>query len=124
VNAGSSKLSWTFEDEVFASFKEVTFSSPITGILVLPVIIDSSMAAVPPDYVGYKKADNSVSVGLNIDFMLWQRSSELERLSLLADNIRRSLDRVESRYLLDADRVKLRQIVDKVHSRLASRLLN
>jgi hypothetical protein len=124
VNAGSSKLSWTFEDDVFASFKEVTFSSPITGILVLPVIIDSSMAAVPPDYVGYKKADNSVSVGLNIDFMLWQRSSELERLSLLADNIRRSLDRVESRYLLDADRVKLRQIVDKVHSRLASRLLN
>ena len=124
MNAGSSKLSWTFEDEVFASFKEVTFSSPITGILVLPVIIDSSMAAVPPDYVGYKKADNSVSVGLNIDFMLWQRSSELERLSLLADNIRRSLDRVESRYLLDADRVKLRQIVDKVHSRLASRLLN
>jgi len=122
VNVGSRNLSWAFEDEVFSSFNGFTFSSPISGILILPKIIDSSIAPPPPDYVGYKKADNSVSVGLNIDFALWERSSELERLGLLADNIQCSLDKIQSRYLVDEDREKLHFIVDKVQAQLASRL--
>jgi hypothetical protein len=113
-----------FEDGVFASFKDVIFSSPIAGILILPGIIDSSIAPPPSDYVGYKRADNSVSVGINIDFSLWERSSELERLGLLADNIRCSLGKIKSRYLANADREKLHQIVDKVQAQLASRLQN
>jgi hypothetical protein len=104
VNVGSNKLSWMFEDAVFSLFKGGAFSSPISGILILPIIIDDSIAPPPPDYVGYKKGDNSVSVGLNIDFVLWERSSELERLGLLADNIRCSLDKIKSRYLVDEDR--------------------
>src|SRR5579864_678168 len=113
VNVGSKDLWLAFEDGVFGSFREVIFSSPITGILILPVIIDSSIASPPPDYVGCKKADNSVSVGINIDFSIWEHSSELGRLDLLADNIRSSLDQVERRYLADADRDRLHQIIDK-----------
>jgi len=84
--------------------------------------MDDSIAPPPADYVGYKKGDNSVSVGLNIDFVAWERSSELERLGLLADNIRCSLDKIKRRYLVDEDREKLRLIVDKVQAQLASRL--
>jgi hypothetical protein len=122
VNVTGGNLSRMFEDEVFASFKDITFSSAITGILILPGIIDSSIASPPPDYIGYQKKDNSVSVGINIDFALWERSSELERLGLLADNIRCSLDKIQGRHLTDEDRAKLRFIVDKVQARLASRL--
>ncbi len=122
VNAGSKNLSWTFEAEVFSSFSGVTFSSPISGILILPKIIDSSIASPTPDYVGYRKADNSMTVGIKIDFGLWDRSSELEQLGLLADNIRCSLDKIKSRYLVDADREKLHQIIDTVQARLASQL--
>jgi hypothetical protein len=111
-----------FEDEVFASFKDIAFSSAITGILILPGIIDGSIAPPPPDYFGYKEKDNSVSVGIKIDFALWERSSELERLGLLADNIRCSLDKIQSRYLVDEDREKLHFIVDKVQALLTSRL--
>jgi hypothetical protein len=111
-----------FEDEVFASFKDIFFSSAITGILILPVIIDSSIAPPPRDYSGYQKKDNSVSVGVKIDFALWERSSELERLGLLADNIRHSLDKIQSRYLVAEDRKKLHFIVDKVEAQLASRV--
>jgi hypothetical protein len=111
-----------FEDEVFALFKDIAFSSAITGVLILPGIIDSSIARPPPDYIGYKKKDNSVSVGIKIDFTLWEHSSDLERLGLLADNIRRSLDKIPSRYLADEDREKLHFIVDKVQAQLASRL--
>jgi hypothetical protein len=111
-----------FEDEVFASFKELVFSSPITGVLILPGIIDSSIAPPPPDYVGHQKKDNSVSVGIKIDFAVWERSSEWQRLELLADNIRCSLDKIQSRYLVDEDREKLHLVVDKVQAQLASRL--
>ena len=68
------------------------------------------------------KRDNSVSVGIGIDFKLWERSSELERLGLLTDNIRCSLDKIQSRYLVDEDRERLHLIVDKVQDLLASRL--
>ncbi len=63
-----------------------------------------------------------MTVGIKIDFGLWDRSSELERLGLLADNIRCSLDKIKSRYLVDADREKLHQIIDRVQARLASQI--
>jgi hypothetical protein len=124
VNVSKGKISNQFEDKVFSFFKDITFVSPISGILILPTIIDSSIAVPPPDYVGYKKRDNSVSVGINMDFLLWERSSESQRLGLLADNIRCSLDKIKGRYLVDADREKLRLIVDMVQAQLASRHQN
>ena len=96
--------------------------SPISGIAIFPKIVNPAIAAPPPDSVRYTKRDNSISVGINIDFSLWQRSSELERLGLLADNIQCSLDKIKSRYLVDADRETLHQIVDKVRNKLASQL--
>ena len=76
----------------------------------------------PPDCVGNQRKDNSVSVGIKIDFASWERSSELARLGPLADNIRCSLDKIQSLYLVDEDREKLHLIVDKVQALLASRL--
>jgi hypothetical protein len=122
VNITGKKLSWAFEDELFSSFEAVTFSSPITGILILPGIIDGSIVVIPPDHVGYNKADNSVSVGRNIDFELWQHSSESERLELLVENIHASLDQIQVRYLIDEDRRRLHELIDKAHIQLARRL--
>lgn len=120
VNASSGKLSWIFEDEMFSLFEGRVFSSPISGILILPTIMDSSIVPSLPDHVGYKKGDNSVAIGLDIDFVLWESSSELERLGLLVDNIRRSLEKIEKRHLVDEDRAFLHLMVDKVQSKLAS----
>jgi hypothetical protein len=122
LNASSRNLSRAFEDEVFSSFENVEFSSPITGLVILPIIIDDAIAPSPPDSTHFFEKDNSVSVGINIDFALWERSSELERLGLLADNIRCSLDKIQNRYLVHEDREKLHLIVDKVQTELASRL--
>jgi hypothetical protein len=122
VHVRSKNLSRAFEEEVFASFVNVEFSPPISGILILPIIVDDAIAVPPPDTTHYSNKDNSVSVGIKIDFALWERSSEFERLGLLADNIRRSLDKIQSRYLVEEDREKLRLIVDKVQALLVSRL--
>jgi len=124
VNVAQAELAKMFEDEMLSSSVKMNFLSPISGILILPTIIDKSIAVPPDDYTGYQKADNSISVGINIDFVLWQRSSELERLELLANNIRCSLGKVQGRYLLAEDRERLRLVVDEVQALLASRLRN
>ena len=106
----------------FSLIEEESFLSPISGILILPQIMDQSIVPLSADYVGYQKADNSVSVGINIDFFSWERSTESERLALLAVNIRCSLHRIKSRYLVDADREKLHQIIDTAQAQVALRL--
>ena len=122
VNVGNKKLAKLIEDEMRSSLVNLKFLSPISAILVLPGIIDGSIAIPPDNYVGYQKSDNSVSVGTKIDFALWQRSSELERLGLLADNIRYSLGKIQGRYLIDEDRERLHVILNNVQSLLTSRL--
>ena len=124
VNAAQAELGEMFEDEMRSSLAGMKLSSPISAILILPGIIDSSIVVPPDNYVGYQKRDNSSSVGIGIDFTLWQRSSELEKLALLADNIRSSLSNIQRRYLVDEDRERLHLAVDKVQALLASRLLN
>jgi hypothetical protein len=124
VNVSKGKLANMLEDGIFSFLKNQKFLSSISGILILPTIIDNSIAVPPKDYVGYKKGDNSVSVGINIDFLLWERSSELERLMLLTENIQCSLEKIKSRYLIDFDRENLHHIVDDVHKNLAGQLLN
>jgi hypothetical protein len=119
VNALSKKLSWAFEDELFSSLRSVRFSSPVTGILILPGIIDRSIAPPPSDSFKHHKEDNSVSVGNNLDFEEWQRSSEMERLELLTQNIHSSLDRIKNSYLFDEDRRILHELVDETRDRLA-----
>src|ERR1700744_2490964 len=96
----SKHLSWMLEGGILSLFQGASFSSPISGILIIPPIIDKMVAPPPPDYIGYKKKDNSVSVGMNIDFRLWQCSSELQRLGLLVENIHSSLNMIQSRYLV------------------------
>jgi hypothetical protein len=123
-NVSSKSLGRDLEAEVSRSLSEVHFTSPISGILTMPCIIDSSIVPLFPDYVGYKKKDNSVSVGLNLDFNLWERSAEVERLALLAANVRSSVDKVKSRYLVDADRVQLHHAIDLAEARLKAGLLN
>jgi hypothetical protein len=124
VNTNKKRISWIFETEMRSSLLNERFSSPIWGVLVLPIIMDRTIVPPPKDYVGYQRRDNSVSVSVNIDFDLWQRSAEVEALGLLSENIRCSLNRIEPRYLLDEDRGKLLITVNSVQARLASRLLN
>lgn len=122
VNIASKRLSWAFEDELFSLFDGVKFSSPISGILILPGIVDRSIARPPLDSVHHYKEDNSVSVGNNMDFEEWQRSSEMERLELLTQNIHSSLEKIQRRHLTDADREKLHELVDETQARLAAML--
>jgi hypothetical protein len=47
VHVRSKNLSRAFEEEVFASFVNVEFSPPISGILILPIIVDDGKRDFP-----------------------------------------------------------------------------
>jgi hypothetical protein len=124
VGIESLDLARWFEDEIFSAIRELSFESPITGIAIFPTIFDSAIASAPKDYLTYKKKEGSVFVGLNIDFSSWTSGPREEKLSLLANNIRRSIERVPDKYLSGSDRKKLLDIVSQVHRRLVDRLLH
>jgi hypothetical protein len=120
-NVASREIAISLEDEISLLIGELTVVSPISGILIMPILMDEAIATPPSDYVGYKSRDNSVTVSIKIDFALWERSSVLERLSIMTVHVLNSLDKIPGQYLLDQDRQKLRLVVDKVQSRLALR---
>jgi hypothetical protein len=124
VGIESRDLAHWFEDEIFAAIKELSFESSITGIAIFPTIFDSAIASAPNDYLTYKRKEKSVFVGLNIDFSSWASGSREEKLSLLANNIRQSIERVPDKYLSNSDRKKLLDIASQAHKRLVNRLLH
>ena len=109
---------------MFSAIKDLAFESRITGIAIFPTIFDSVIASAPNDYLTYKKKEKSVFVGLNIDFSSWTFGSREEKLGLLANNIRQSIERVPEKYLSNSDRKKLLDILSQVHKRLIDRLLH
>lgn len=124
VGIESRDLARWFEDEMFSAIKDLAFKSRITGIAIFPTIFDSVIASPPNDYLTYKKKEKSVFVGLNIDFSSWTFGSREEKLGLLANNIRQSIERVPEKYLSNSDRKKLLDILSQVHKRLVDRLLH
>jgi hypothetical protein len=124
VGIESRDIARWFEDAIFSAIKDLAFESHIKGIAIFPVIFDSAIASAPNEYLTYKKKEKSVFVGLNIDFSSWTRGSREEKLDLLANNIRQSIERVPDKYLSSSDRKKLLDILSQVHDRLVERLLH
>jgi hypothetical protein len=124
VGVESLDLASWFENEIFSAISRAAFESNITGIAIFPTIFDSAIASLPKDYLTYKKKERSVFVGLNISFFSWNSGSREEKLSLLANNIVQSIERIPDKYLSNSDHKKLLDIVSQVHIRLVDRLLN
>jgi len=117
-------LSSLFEDEMLAEIKETQFESPISAILVSPIIINPAIALPPPDGVTYKRGEKSIFSCINLEFEIWHRASKVEKLTLLSENVRKSINAIARRYLLEEDCTKLHRIVDRVQKRLVARLVN
>jgi hypothetical protein len=124
VGIESLNLASWFEDDIFSAIRDLKFESPITGIAIFPTIFDNAIASAPKDYLMYKRKEMSVFVGLNIGFSSWTSGSREEKLSLLANNITQSIERIPDKHLSTSDRKKLLDIVSQVHKRLIARLLH
>ena len=124
VGVESLDLASWLENEIFSAINIVAFESPIIGIAIFPTIFDSAIASAPKDYLTYKKKERSVFVGLNISFSSWTSGSREEKLSLLANNIKQSIERIADKYVSSSDRKKLLDIVSQVRRLLVDRLLH
>ena len=124
VGVESRDIAPWFENEICSAIRELSFQSPITGIAIFPTIFDSAIARPPKDYLTYKRKEKSVFVGLNIDFSSWTSASRQEKLGLLSNNMKQSIERIPDKYLVSSDRQKLLDIVSQAHERLLDRLLH
>lgn len=124
VGVDSLDLASWLESDIFSAIRELSFESPLTGIAIFPTIFDGAIASAPKDYLTYKKKERSVFVGSNISFSSWTSGSREEKLSLLANNITQSIERIPDKYLSSSDRKKLLDIVSQVHRRLVDRVLH
>jgi len=124
VGVESLDLASWLENEIFSEINGVAFESNITWIAIFPTIFDNAIAPSPKDYLTYKKKERSVSVGLNISFSSWTSGSREEKLSLLANNITQSIERIPDQHLSSSDRKKLLDIVSQVRRLLVDRLLH
>jgi hypothetical protein len=107
---------------MFNTIKGMKLESPISGIVVSPIIFDGSIAKPPADQVKYMSSEKSVVCCIAIDYSLWTLASLPERLNLLADNVRDAITRIPRRYLCSEDLSKLRAVVDQVQSRLLTHI--
>ena len=70
------------EDEMVKEIKHIEFSSPIKGIHISPHIFDKKIAKAPDDYVKFRKSENAISVGIEINFEIWINSSIHDRIDI------------------------------------------
>jgi len=115
--------SWC-EDSIFEAVRGMTFESPITGIMISPKIFDKDIAEPPEDSLTYKENERAVIIGLSIDFATWSRASRKERLHLLVESIKHSIEHIPNAYLSQSDSEKLLIATDRAYAHLERRLLH
>jgi hypothetical protein len=113
--------SW-FEDAIFGAISGMVFESPITGVVIFPKIFDEKVADPPDDYWKYNENDKSVFVSLGVDFCTWNSALHAEKIRLLYENIRCSLERIPDTYLFRSDYRKLLRAIDEVYAALVRRV--
>lgn len=124
VGIPSLELASWCEDAIFEAVSGMSFESPITGIVISPKIFDENVAEPPEDSLTHKKNERSVFVSLGIDFVTWDRASRKDRIHLLVENIKRSVERIPDVYLQQSDSKKLLLAIDGAYGHLERRLLH
>jgi len=124
VEVASKDLAHVLEHVMFKSVSQKVFESPITGIAIFPKIIDKNVVEAPKDKVTFKRKERSVFVTYDIDYEKWQGASRSEKLDLLVENVKRSLEGIPSKYLLASDADQLFQILDAAKAEISQQLLH
>jgi hypothetical protein len=122
IGVDSLDMASGFENEIFSAINTSALESEITGIVIFPAIFDEQIGPAPKNYVKYKKDEKSVFVGLTIEFSTWSSASGKEKLQLLSNNIKRSIELIPDTYLLSPDRKRLIKFTNQAHERLLARL--
>ena len=111
VAPDSGPLSNAFQTELRPMMDSIQMSSPLTGVVVFPTILNPSIGGSIEDSVKNKR-DSSVWIALNIPHARWMEASPLEKVDLFAQNISNSFNKIAKTRLGTADRVKLLGLVE------------
>jgi hypothetical protein len=112
VGLESGRLSKKFQREILRLLLSVELTSSLKGIVLFPTILNPDIASLS-DSVTYKRKEGSVFVALEISHAQWINASLGERIDLLANNIRMSVEKITGKHLVPADRAKLLDVIDR-----------
>jgi hypothetical protein len=122
VGTDSLDLATWFENEIYSIIKDLTLESKIWGIVIFPTIFNTEFGPAPKEYVKYRKNEGSIFVALNIDYSTWTSTSRRQKLELLFENIRRSIEKISDTHLSGKDRDHLVKIATQAYERLIARV--
>lgn len=117
VSPDSGPLSYAFQTELRPMMDSIQMSSPLTGVVVFPTILNPEIGGFMEDFVKNKK-DGSVFIALNISHARWTKASPLEKVDLFAENISNAIGRVAKARLGAADRTTLLDMVEAARQKV------
>lgn len=106
----TSALTKALEAEILQMSAKI--ASTLSSIILFPTILDPNVASLK-DSVTYKNGERSVFVAVSIPYGRWKNASERDRIDLLADNVRDSIEKIPNRYIQISDKTALLHIVEK-----------
>jgi|RhiMethySRZTD1v2_1073278.scaffolds.fasta_scaffold733652_3 hypothetical protein len=101
VSRDAGALSWEFQSEIVRMLEGVRLSSPVTGIILLPTILNPEIASMPDNVTN--RRDGGVWVALGLSHAEWVNAAALDRIDMFAKNISNSLMRVSEKRLVASD---------------------
>jgi hypothetical protein len=117
VNDSVNDIRRAFNDELLEWLASVDSESHLARIAIVPKVLDPRLGVVP-DSRHYDNATETEYVSTNISHPLWMEGSWSERVDLYALAIRRAIEGTSERRLLQSDRQRILQIVEKVRVKL------
>lgn len=123
VGAEVGKLGAAFMDGVFRLIREHNLGSPITAVVLCPMVLDPEVATMP-DRLSYKNKRTEVYATANIPFSVWVNADLDGRINLLADNLIGLLNKIPSKHLIDEDRALLSKAVEDVRRAIGTKSLH
>lgn len=114
-------LAKEFEKEIVTLLSDVEVQSPLDCVLLFPTILDPDIALMP-DASSYKKGIKAMYVSRNLSYREWMKSSDSERINLLAENISSSVRSIESSYLFPEDKERFLDWIEKARLIIRERI--
>lgn len=104
-------MALAIKNYIFREIKQMKFDSPISGIVIFPIIYNPKIR-VREDFTSYKWKEKSFFVGLPINFEKWVNASLPVKFNLLTDNLIHSLEKIPKKHLFEADKFKFISLIN------------
>ncbi len=108
-----------FLNETRKQLKKFSWTSPISGVCIFPVVMDPSIGSTG-DRVSRSRKDNVILVTSNISFEKWTASDTSHRSEIFRDMLLDSMSRIPDKHMNGRDKEALCAVIRNVGALIQS----